>query len=90
MFYCALSVTFRYFPKKTLFFFFLIKKKKRKNKKNIGNIFLQSKSWLPGSSKSKMVPPFNVQCVGVTETDVKVTNIRILMKEVQFAERNTH
>ena len=66
------------------------KEKKERFKNHWQYIYLQSKSWLPGSSKSKMVPPFSVQCVGVTETDVKVTNIRILKKEVQFVRRNTH
>lgn len=42
---------------------------------------LQLKSWIPGLSSDKVVEPFSVQLVGVAETDVKVTNIRIIENE---------
>ncbi|XP_078328951.1 putative receptor-type tyrosine-protein phosphatase mosPTP-1 isoform X2 [Crassostrea virginica] len=38
------------------------------------------KSWIPRLSSDKVVEPFSVQLVGVTETNVKVTNIRIIEK----------
>nr|XP_022307740.1 receptor-type tyrosine-protein phosphatase mu-like [Crassostrea virginica] len=40
-----------------------------------------SKSWLPRSLLDDIVEPFRVQYVAETETDVKVTDIRILTKE---------
>ena len=42
---------------------------------------LQLKSWIPASSSDKVVEPFSVQLVGVTETDVKVTNIQIIEED---------
>nr|XP_022307759.1 receptor-type tyrosine-protein phosphatase alpha-like [Crassostrea virginica] len=39
------------------------------------------KSWIPRSSSDKVVETFSVHLVGVTTTDVKVTNIRIIEKE---------
>nr|XP_022307741.1 receptor-type tyrosine-protein phosphatase mu-like [Crassostrea virginica] len=47
-----------------------------------------SKAWLPRSLSDMVVEPFCVQRVAETERDVKVTNIRILTKEVTFVEKN--
>ena len=50
---------------------------------------LQLKSWIPGSSSDKVVEPFSVQLVGVAETNIKVTNIRIIEEEDKVCKKTS-